>query len=61
MQAVQMKINHTNTYRKDLDWLHSNDEPQTSREVRNVAPTVLHTVQQSNSPTHFHSVPKFLA
>ena len=53
MQAVQMKINHTNTYRKDLDWLHFNDEPQTSREVRNVAPTVLHT--------HFRSVPKFLA
>ena len=53
MQAVQMKINQANTYRKDLDWLHSNDEPQTSREVRNVAPTVLHT--------HFQSVPKFLA
>ena len=53
MQAVQMKINQANTYRKDLDWLQSNDEPQTSREVRNVVPTVLHT--------HFHSVPKFLA
>ena len=37
-----MNIYHMNTYRKDLSWLHFEDEPKDSREVASEGPTVLH-------------------
>ena len=42
VEPAQMNIYQSNTYRKDLNWLHFNDELQGSREAPGEAPTVLH-------------------
>ena len=43
VKQVQMNIYKSNTYRKDLSWLHFDDEPRVgSREVASEGPIVLH-------------------
>ena len=43
VKPIQTNIYRSNTYRKDLSWLHFDDEPRVgSREVASEGPTVLH-------------------
>ena len=42
VQPVQMNIHQSNSYRKDFNWLHFDDEPRVLREATSEGP--IHTI-----------------